>query len=137
MKTSVNVENSSSIKSYEYDDDTMVLTIIFNAGSKYNYYSVDPSVMADFNSAESKGKFFASNIKDKFHAEKVEENTYKGGRANLPKPWKFPKAEDFVKGDFSEPTHRPSPNKAKNRGVPADHGSDVAAAWPFPTGKKP
>ena len=88
MKTSVNVENSSSIKSYKYDDETMVLTIVFKAGSRYDYYSVDSATVSEFHGAESKGKFLATRIKDVFHAEKIEEGV-KGGRANLPKPYKM------------------------------------------------
>ena len=107
MKTMRKVEGSSSIASYEYDDETSTLTIEFKSGTKYDYYDINSSLIDNFHTAESKGKFFAANIRDKFYVDVVEEGV-KGGIANLPKPWKFPKAEDFPK-----------------------------AVWPFPTSEKP
>lgn len=110
MKTTRKVEGSSSIASYRYNDVKEKLTIEFIGGAKYKYFGVDLQTFFGLEDAPSVGKFFAANIKDKFEFEKVEETTYKGGRANLPKP--------YTK-------------------YPTDHGSDIPDAWPFPTGKKP
>jgi len=84
MKTMRKVEGSSSIASYEYDDETLVLTVEFKSKTKYNYYDVNSSLIVNFDGAESKGKFFAANIKDKFHVEIVEESIYKDGITNPP-----------------------------------------------------
>ena len=64
------VENSSSIKSFEYDNSDLVVE--FNGGSKYIYKDVDAGVVEAFSTSESKGKFFAANIKDKFLTEKLD-----------------------------------------------------------------
>ena len=123
MKTFRQVEGSSSIASYEYNDVKEKLTIEFIGGGRYRYFGVDMETFYKLNEAESVGKFFAANIKYKFECEKV---GAKGGTANLPKPWKFLKSEDLHnKADW------PFPEEEKV------HGSDVEAAWPFPTSKKP
>jgi hypothetical protein len=91
MKTMRKVEGSSSIASYEYDDETSTLTIEFKSGTKYDYYDVNSSLIDNFHTAESKGKFFAANIRDKFHVDVVEESIYKDGIANPTKVmWPFP-----------------------------------------------
>lgn len=63
------VENSSSIKSFEYTDSNLIIE--FNGGSKYIYWDVIPEIVENFTNAESKGIFFATNIKNKFVTEKI------------------------------------------------------------------
>jgi hypothetical protein len=123
MKTFRQVEGSSSIASYEYNDKKEKLTVEFVGGAKYQYSGVDIDTFYKLNEAESVGKFFAANIRDKFEYEMV---GAKGGTANLPKPWKFLKSNESL-----NETVWPFPKEEKV------HGSDVAAAWPFPTSKKP
>jgi hypothetical protein len=86
------------------------LILKFNNAGYYRYKDVDSDTYWAFEEAESKGKYFAANIKNKFVTEKLELPSKPTYKLNPPKPWKK---------------------------YPADHGSDVPAAWPFPTGKKP
>lgn len=60
------LENSSVIKSYQYDDDSWVLTIHLHSGKTYNYQNVPPELYADFNAAPSKGTFYNQKIKGPF-----------------------------------------------------------------------
>lgn len=128
------MKKSSSIKDVKWFEGLLYVT--FHSGSIYEYVDVSEETYADFLRAESLGKFFIANIKGKYIETKAAENDklewpFPGGEplskkekkikdeiSKLPKPWVFPKASDF---DLP----------------PVDHGSDVANAWPFPTGPKP
>jgi KTSC domain len=72
MKNKMIVENSSSIKSYEFDNETKTLTVEFKAGSIYTYQNISDDIARDFRVAESKGSYLAKNIKGKFDYSKVE-----------------------------------------------------------------
>jgi lysyl-tRNA synthetase, class II len=54
------------IKSFDYDKEKQVLRIEFNHGSIYNYLDVPESVYKEMKDTPSVGKFFNSNIKEKF-----------------------------------------------------------------------
>ena len=88
MKYELKVENSSTIGSLEYDRDTAILSVKFKSGAEYYYEEVPAETATALFESESKGKYFAAHIKNKFDTKKV-------------------------------------------------HGSDVVAAWPFPTYNKP
>ncbi|HEY6438012.1 MAG TPA: KTSC domain-containing protein [Ignavibacteriaceae bacterium] len=105
MKTFMKLKDSSVIESYEYDDETLNLEVEYKSGVAYRYLNVDSGTFSKLQLAESKGHFIATEVK-KFDFEKLG-----GASINKPRPWNFPKSEDF--------------------------GKEVAAAWPFPTGKKP
>jgi len=64
------VSGSSLIESYGQDSGGLVLE--FKDGSKYRYTDVDATTVKNFVSASSKGKFFSTNIKGKFTANKAE-----------------------------------------------------------------
>ena len=64
---------SSSIKSVAYDKDEGKLWLRFKSDALYEYQGVDQQVAKDLVGAESKGKFFHENIKNKFSYTKVEE----------------------------------------------------------------
>jgi hypothetical protein len=87
--------------SYNGIKDSGNLVIKFKNGGVYRYKDVDFDTYSGFAEAESKGKYLAKNIKNKFVTEKID----------LPRPVKY------------------SADKP--------HGSDVKAAWPFPTHTKP
>lgn len=72
MKNKMIVENSSSIKSYEFDNEARTLTVEFKAGSIYTYWNISDDIARDFHAAESKGSYLAKNIKGKFDYSKVE-----------------------------------------------------------------
>lgn len=64
---------SSTIKAVGYDAQTQVLRVAFVSGGLYEYTGVGQDVVDEWNQAESAGKYFASNIKNRFPAQKVEE----------------------------------------------------------------
>jgi len=57
---------SSVIKSFSYDPATSALNIIFVSGNIYVYENVPEAVYLKLKSAESKGRFFNSRIKNKY-----------------------------------------------------------------------
>lgn len=57
---------SSDLSQVGYNEGAHELTIIFNSGGVYTYSNVPKSIYDSLLSAESKGKFFHANIKDKF-----------------------------------------------------------------------
>ena len=48
-----------------------ILRIVFTSGNIFDYYDVEKIVFEEFIKAESVGKFFHANIKDKYQFEKV------------------------------------------------------------------
>ncbi len=65
-----NVE-SSNIVSVGYDKESLVLEVEFKKGKVYRYSDVDGLTYAGLLTAESVGKYFHQNIKDKFSFTKV------------------------------------------------------------------
>ena len=63
---------SSNIKSVGYDIDNSVLELEFNTGAVYCYMNVDLKTVVEFIFADSVGKYFAANIKNRFKFEKGE-----------------------------------------------------------------
>jgi len=57
---------SSNLKAIGYDQATQTLQVDFKSGKRYQYQSVPPDVFAEFQAAESVGKFFAARIKGEF-----------------------------------------------------------------------
>ena len=64
------VTGSSLIESYAREAGDLALK--FSGGSTYIYKGVDDNTMNDFLAASSKGKFFATSIKNKFAVEQAE-----------------------------------------------------------------
>ena len=66
---------SSQIAATGYDAESQTLAIQFKGkdgpGNVYHYSDVPPEVAAEFEKAESKGKFFGSRIKGWFAYEKI------------------------------------------------------------------
>ena len=62
---------SSNLRSVGYDSVTKILEIEFHSGGIYQYSNVPPNVYSDLINAPSKGKYFASYIKDKYSTRKV------------------------------------------------------------------
>ena len=61
---------SSCLKGYGYENGT--LNVVFNSGTTYRYDNVPQSIYEGLENADSKGKYFMSNIR----------NLYKGVRLN-------------------------------------------------------
>jgi hypothetical protein len=53
----------SNIKSTSYDGAKMELTIEFSDGGQYRYFGVDMDEFEAFQSADSKGSFFAKHLR--------------------------------------------------------------------------
>ena len=116
--------NSSTISGYRwhgkgssYNDirDAADLIVKFKNGGIYKYKDVDYDTYSGFEYAESRGKYLAAKIKNKFVTEKIDLPKSDRYSTNRPKPWVFPTNETHGK----------------------IHGEDVRNAWPFPTYKKP
>jgi len=58
--------DSSNLKSAGYDEARQVLSIQFHSGAIFHYYGVPLHVFEDFGAAESRGHFYARNIRGKF-----------------------------------------------------------------------
>lgn len=56
--------SSSCIDAISYNQQTSILKIRFHTGSEYEYRDVSSDVFADFQAANSKGRFFNQSIKD-------------------------------------------------------------------------
>ena len=57
---------SSNIMSVGYEPSSQTLEIEFGSGGVSQYYNVPQSVYEELLAAPSKGKFFASQVKDRF-----------------------------------------------------------------------
>lgn len=62
---------SSNIATIRYDDEQMVLEVVFNNGGTYQYFDVPSQVIDEFRTAESKGSFLAKSIKGHYRYSKV------------------------------------------------------------------
>lgn len=62
---------SSNIESIGRDEATGVMRVQFSNGGLYEYAGVPVSTWNEFMGAESKGKYFAQNIKGKFDSNKL------------------------------------------------------------------
>ena len=62
---------SSVIRRFSYDEPRRRLRVTFTSGDVYDYDGVPPEVEADFRAAFSKGRFFASHVRDRYRFERV------------------------------------------------------------------
>lgn len=62
---------SSVIRRFTYDEAQRRLRVTFTSGDVYDYDGVPPEVAAAFRAAFSKGRFFASDIRDRYPFERV------------------------------------------------------------------
>lgn len=60
------VESSSIIDRFSYDPLMQTLTVRFKNGLDYTYVDVAQDVFESFKAAPSAGKFFMSNVKNKY-----------------------------------------------------------------------
>jgi KTSC domain len=57
---------SSNIARFKYVKETMVLTVEFQNGGRYDYYDVPERVFDGMRAASSKGQYLAQNIKGRY-----------------------------------------------------------------------
>lgn len=62
---------SSLIRAYGYDPETLEMDIEFNNGGTYRYSGVTQERFNEFLRAESKGKHFLAEIKGKYDYQKM------------------------------------------------------------------
>lgn len=55
---------SSTIKSIDYSDTDLLVEFV--SGNKYEFHDVKKDIYESFINSESKGKYFAANIKGKY-----------------------------------------------------------------------
>ena len=68
----INEIKSSNIKKTEYDTETKKLVVEFNNGFKYEYENVPHQIYTKFRMAESRGKFFTTDISNTFKYKKLQ-----------------------------------------------------------------
>jgi hypothetical protein len=64
---------SSVIKYFSYDAATKILKVVFVTDMVYLYKNVPEKIYKVLKASGSKGRYFNSNIKDKFKFQKLEE----------------------------------------------------------------
>ena len=64
--------SSSNIKSIGYNVEYKILEIEFHSKAVYGYLNVDSKTVVELLLADSVGKYFASNVKNKFKCVKGE-----------------------------------------------------------------
>ena len=64
---------SSAIFRLNYDPGTATLFVVFVDGDLYAYFEAPPQVFDAFLAAESKGRFFADEIRGRYAFHKVEQ----------------------------------------------------------------
>jgi hypothetical protein len=57
---------SEAMAAIEYDAPSRTLFVQFTSGEWYSYFGVPPAVHAEFEAAESHGRFFQQHIRDGF-----------------------------------------------------------------------
>lgn len=71
MSEIVEVQNSSNIRQIEYNPTRQEMVVEFHVGARYLYSSVPLEEWVEFKTAESKGAYFAANIKGKYNGQKL------------------------------------------------------------------
>jgi len=64
---------STAIREIDYDPDRAKLMVHFDSGERYVYVGVPGEVHRSFVDADSKGRFFQAEIRDRYPYNKLEE----------------------------------------------------------------
>ena len=64
--------DSDSIRQIDYDDERAKLLVAFASGERYVYVGVPAEVCRSFVLADSKGRFFRSEIRDRYPYNRLE-----------------------------------------------------------------
>ena len=57
---------STAVRSVDYDAASRTLFVVFDSGDRYAYFDVPLELFTAFLAAESKGRFFAEHVRDRF-----------------------------------------------------------------------
>ena len=63
--------DSTSLESVGYEAESKTLEVEFLHGGVYRYFEVPEAIHAELMKAESKGRFFQANIRNKFRFERT------------------------------------------------------------------
>lgn len=71
------------IKSFELEEDSLVLIVNFSSNERYEYYLIPPQIFKELreittDSSKSVGKWFTTTIKGKFDYKKLRSGDKKG-----------------------------------------------------------
>ena len=72
--------DSTTMRAVGYDPTKRVLEVEFQSGAVYQYPNVSPGIFRNLLKAESKGKYFNSEIRDSYEAVRVNRQP-RGGAA--------------------------------------------------------
>ena len=67
----MDVDDSSAIRGIRYDEERQRLVVRFNDGDEYAYVGVPGEVHRSFAEADSKGRFFVAEIRDRYPYNKL------------------------------------------------------------------
>src|SRR5262245_63652494 len=83
--TAMQEVNSNSIKWVRYDEQAGTLDVAFAGSGEYRYFDVGPEVYAWLMKTESKGKFIARLVKDKYRYERLDVQSASSAEGDLEK----------------------------------------------------
>ena len=63
---------SSAVSDVDYEPSTRRLLVRFVSGAAYVYADVPPRVSRDFLAAESKGRYFARKVRDRYPYRRID-----------------------------------------------------------------
>lgn len=67
----IETTRSSMLKSVSYDESEQSMIVEFHNGGEYKYKEVPIEVFNEMTAAQSEGKYFLANVKNKFECEKL------------------------------------------------------------------
>ncbi len=72
---------STTMQSVGYDQANQVLEIEFQSGMIYQYLDIPPAIYKELLEAESKGRYFNSEIRDSYEFVRVDQRGQRGATA--------------------------------------------------------
>ena len=63
--------DSSNLRSIGYDAASQTLEVEFRSHAVYQYYNVPENIWMELEAAPSKGKYYSSQIKDRFLSQRI------------------------------------------------------------------
>jgi hypothetical protein len=73
---------STTMRSVGYDRTDQVLEVEFRSGDIYQYLDVPPAIHKELSSAESKGQYFNSEIRDTYEFVRLDRRRQRAGKAH-------------------------------------------------------
>jgi hypothetical protein len=73
---------STTMRSVGYDQTNQVLEVEFQSGTIYQYLDIPPAIYKELWEAESKGRYFNSEIRDTYEFVRVDRRGRRGASAH-------------------------------------------------------